>query len=114
LVVGRISAPAKRRRLMSKMVTVRLPDGQVIELEELATFDGVSLAEEIREAVKLLVRQRSNDPEFVQRVRAKYEQAARKLEELEGAKKVREALGSVESPQVEAALRSRAANEVAL
>lgn len=55
---------------MGKMVSVRMPESELTDLKTVAEFDGKAVAEEIREAVKLLVEARREDPAFLERVRA--------------------------------------------
>jgi len=71
-------------QLTHKTTTVRLPAEQAAELEDLASFDGVAVAQEIREAIDLLIAERRNDPAFRERVNAFAERSARMLERLEG------------------------------
>jgi hypothetical protein len=78
-------------------VTVRLTDQLQIELETLAKFDGLTLAEEIRAGIELLLEQREHDPEFRQRVVSSLERTKLLLERLDAADIV-EALGNVEAP----------------
>lgn len=78
--------------MKTKVLTVRLPEGQLNELETLARFDGVALAEEIREGVELLLNARRHDPAYRERVRESFEHARRLLAELEGTEAVVEAL----------------------
>jgi predicted DNA-binding protein len=49
-------------------LSVRMPAHQAEELRLLAHFDGRAVAEEIREAVDLLVQARRADPKFRKRV----------------------------------------------
>jgi hypothetical protein len=76
----------------SKVVTFRLSEDQVKALETVATFDGVALAEEIREGIELLLEARRNDPEFRQRVQASIEKAQDILGDVDGGREVLEAL----------------------
>ena len=64
----------------SRVQSVRLPTERILDLETLAGFDGVSVAQEIREAVELLIEHRKNDPEFVARVRERFARTRRLLE----------------------------------
>jgi hypothetical protein len=66
-----------------KITSVRLTAGQAAELDDLASFDGVAVAEEIREAIDLLIAERRNDPAFRERVRAFAERSSRVLASLE-------------------------------
>ncbi len=75
-----------------KVVTVRLPADQCFALETVARFDGVALAEEIREGIELLLAARRNDPEFRERVREAFDQARDLLQGVEGAEPVIQAL----------------------
>jgi hypothetical protein len=70
--------------LTHKTTSVRLSAEQAAELEDLASFDGVAVAQEIREAIDLLITERRNDPAFKERVSAFAERSARMLERLEG------------------------------
>jgi hypothetical protein len=95
---------------MGKVFTVRLSDEQVAELTKLSTFDGVAIAEEIREAISMLLKSRPRDPEFVRRVREHYENAGTVLAKLERGHEVIDALGNpLESTMVELAGTTRAA-----
>lgn len=76
----------------SKVITFRLSQEQVDALETVATFDGVALAEELREGVELLLEARRNDPEFRARVRDSLEKARGILEGVEGGESVLAAL----------------------
>lgn len=78
---------------MNKVFTVRLSKEQVEELTNLARFDGIAIAEEIRESIALLLKSRSQDPSFVQRVRTVYENARTTLASLERGPEVLSALG---------------------
>lgn len=53
---------------MHKTMSVRFAVDEMERLETLAQFDGVAVAEEIREAVNLLIEQRRNDRAFRARV----------------------------------------------
>src|SRR2546423_15007426 len=91
--------------MASRVVTVRLPEEQVVALETVASFDGVALAEELREGVQLLLAARRNDPAFHARVQESFEKARRILEGVEGAEAVIEAL----RPAAEAAAAAQKA-----
>lgn len=78
---------------MDKTFSVRLPNEQVAELSALATFDGVAIAEEIREAITLLLKAKAQDPAFVQRVRDTYNNAGKMLARLERGQDLIDALG---------------------
>jgi hypothetical protein len=97
--VGELPAQADASKenwtMASRVVTVRLPEEQVAALETVASFDGVALAEELREGVQLLLAARRNDPEFHTRVQESFERARRILEGVEGAEPVIEALRPV-------------------
>ncbi len=75
-----------------RTISVRLTDDVVVQLETLARFDGVALAEEIREGIGLLLAARKADPEFHDRVRTVLEDAKTLLNEI-GEEDVAEALG---------------------
>jgi hypothetical protein len=55
---------------MAKMISVRMPESDFDALKTVAEFDGMAVAGEIREAVKLLVRARREDPAFLQRIQS--------------------------------------------
>lgn|GEM_PF-5046295 len=76
----------------SRVVTVRIPVDQLGALETIASFDGVALAEELREAVQLLLEARRDDPAFHARVLASFEQARKILESVDGGQAVADAL----------------------
>lgn len=76
----------------SRVVTVRIPVDQLAELETVASFDGVALAEELREAVHLLLAARRNDPAFHAKIRDSFEQAREMLEGVDGGQAVIDAL----------------------
>lgn len=78
--------------MSNRVVTVRLPAEQCFALETVARFDGVALAEEIREGIELLLTARKNDPEFQARVRESFERARELLQDVDGAEQVVEAL----------------------
>lgn len=65
-----------------KAFTVRLDVDQASDLEAVAAADGVSVAEEIRQAVADRIEDRRNDPAFQTRIRAIIEQNQRVLERL--------------------------------
>jgi hypothetical protein len=76
----------------TKVVTFRLPEEQAAVLETVARFDGVALAEELRDAVDLLLAARRNDPDFVARVQDSLEQVRGILDGVEGGEAVLKAL----------------------
>ena len=78
---------------MAKTFSVRLANEQVAELSALATFDGVAIAEEIREAISLLLKAKAQDPAFVQRVKHVYDNAGKMLAKLERGQELIKALG---------------------
>ena len=68
---------------MSKRAyTVRLHEDQAEDLEAVAHVDGLSVAEEIREAITERVAQRRADKAFQSRLREAIEQNRRALERL--------------------------------
>lgn len=67
---------------MPKGFTVRLDDDQAEELEAVAKVDGVSVAEEIRQAIATRLAERREDDEFRQRLRQSIEDNQRILERL--------------------------------
>ena len=97
----------------SKVVTFRLSDEQVDALETVATFDGVALAEELREGVELLLEARRNDPEFRQRVRESLEKAQHILGDVEGGEEVLDALTPRVDLEVDEPVAADAATEQA-
>jgi hypothetical protein len=62
--------------------TVRLQEDQAEDLEAVAQVDGLSVAEEIREAITERVAQRRADKAFQSRLREAIEQNRRALERL--------------------------------
>ena len=82
----------------TRTLTFRLPDTQVAALETVARFDGVALAEELREGVELLLAARRDDPEFRRRVEDSIQQARSILEDVEGGDEILDAL----TPRLEA------------
>jgi predicted DNA-binding protein len=70
---------------MAKAMSVRLPEAEMQQLETLAQFDGVAVAQEIREAVGLLIEQRRNDPTFRQRATEAVDRARALLKENDAA-----------------------------
>ncbi|MDX1657584.1 MAG: ribbon-helix-helix protein, CopG family [Nitriliruptorales bacterium] len=67
---------------MTKGFTVRLDDEQAEELEAVAKVDGVSVAEEIRQAISARIDERRNDAEFRKRLKQSIEDNKRILERL--------------------------------
>jgi predicted transcriptional regulator len=65
-----------------KAFTVRLDTDQATDLEAVATADGISVAEEIRQAVADRIEARRQDPAFQERIRSIIEQNQRVLERL--------------------------------
>lgn len=61
-------------------------------LETIAIFDGVALAEEIREGVELLLISRRNDKQFVERVRESFDRVRNLLKDVDDAQAVLAAL----------------------
>lgn len=86
----------------TRVLTFRLHEEQVAELETVARFDGVALAEELREAVELLLTARRSDPEFLARVRDSFEKVRGILDGVEGGEAVLEALSPRSSLEPEA------------
>jgi hypothetical protein len=76
----------------TRLVTFRLPEEQAVTLETVARFDGVALAEELREGVELLIAARRDDPEFLERVRESLEKVRGILDGVDGGDAVLEAL----------------------
>jgi predicted transcriptional regulator len=79
---------------MAEPITVRLNDELALQLRSLATFDRVTLADEIREAIALLVEARKTDPAYLDRVKAAFEEARQALVALEGTEQIVAALGA--------------------
>jgi hypothetical protein len=96
-----------RKCNMSKIFTVRLSDEQVAELTKLSTFDGVAIAEEIRDAISMLLTSKPRNPEFIRRVREFHENAGAYLADLEGGRDMITALGK--PPDLPKATRAAAA-----
>lgn len=67
---------------MPKGFTVRLDDDQAEELEAVAKVEGVSVAEEIRQAITTRLAERRKDDEFRKRLRQSLEDNKRILERL--------------------------------
>ena len=65
-----------------KAFTVRLDTDQATDLEAVAAADGISVAEEIRQAVADRIEARRRDPAFQERIRSIIEQNQRVLERL--------------------------------
>ena len=65
-----------------KAFTVRLDADQAADLEAVAAADGVSVAEEVRQAIADRIERRRRDPEFQSRIKAIMEQNRRVLERL--------------------------------
>lgn len=68
--------------MSQKAFTVRLDSEQASDLEAVASAEGVSVAEAMRQAVSDLVEKRRKDPEFQKRIRSIIEQNKRVLERL--------------------------------
>jgi Arc/MetJ-type ribon-helix-helix transcriptional regulator len=81
---------AKEKVMSNKIITVRLPEEQVSDLETIARFDGVALAEVVRAGVELVLESRRADPEFRVRVEKAYAEAQRLLQGVDGADEVLE------------------------
>ncbi len=67
---------------MTKMLTLRLPEEQARDIETLARVDGVSVAEEVRDAIAARVEAKRNDPDFQDRLGRLMEQERAVLERL--------------------------------
>lgn len=67
---------------MPKGFTVRLDDDQAAELEAIARVDGVSVAEEIRQAITVQIASRREDEEFRARLRQSIQDNQKVLERL--------------------------------
>ena len=67
---------------MPKGFTVRLDDDQAAELEAIAKVDGVSVAEEIRQAITVQIAERRKDEEFRARLRQSIQDNQKVLERL--------------------------------
>jgi len=67
---------------MPKGFTVRLDDDQAAELEAIAKVDGVSVAEEIRQAITVLIAERRKDKAFRARLRQSIQDNQKVLERL--------------------------------
>jgi predicted transcriptional regulator len=68
--------------MMPKGFTVRLDDDQAAELEAIAKVDGVSVAEEIRQAITVQIAERRKDDEFRARLRQSIQDNQKVLERL--------------------------------
>jgi predicted transcriptional regulator len=67
---------------MPKGFTVRLDDDQAAELEAIARVDGVSVAEEIRQAITVQIARRREDEEFRARLHQSIQDNQKVLERL--------------------------------
>ena len=67
---------------MPKGFTVRLDGDQAAELEAIARVDGVSVAEEIRQAITVQIAKRREDEEFRARLRQSIQDNQKVLERL--------------------------------
>jgi hypothetical protein len=67
---------------MPKGFTVRLDDDQAAELEAIAKVDGISIAEEIRQAITVQIAERREDEEFRARLRQSIQDNQKVLERL--------------------------------
>ncbi len=67
---------------MPKGFTVRLDDDQAAELEAIAKVDGVSVAEEIRQAITVQIAERREDEGFRARLRQSIRDNQKVLERL--------------------------------
>lgn len=67
---------------MTKAMTLRLPSDKAAEIEAIARIDGITVTDEIRHAIDARIEQRTNDPEFQERLRRIREQDAEILERL--------------------------------
>jgi predicted DNA-binding protein len=94
-----------------KTTTVRLPSSIAAELEDVASFDGVAVAQEIREAIELLIRERKSDPAFRARVHATVSRSRRMLEQLDGGAALSDALDG--RPRLASVASEVVASEVA-
>jgi hypothetical protein len=68
--------------MMPKGFTVRLDDDQAAELEAIAKVDGVSVAEEIRQAITVQIAERRDDEQFRARLRQSIQDNQKVLERL--------------------------------
>jgi hypothetical protein len=68
--------------MMPKGFTVRLDDDQAAELEAIAKVDGVSVAEEIRQAITVQIAERREDEQFRARLRQSIQDNQKVLERL--------------------------------
>jgi post-segregation antitoxin (ccd killing protein) len=66
----------------TKMLTLRLPEDQAQDLETLARVDGVSVSEEIRNAIAARVEAKRTDREFQERLGRLMDQERAVLERL--------------------------------
>lgn len=83
---------------MAKLISVRMPESDFEALKTVAEFDGMAVAGEIREAVKLLVRARRKDPAFLQRIQSVMERGKAWLDHLDSSGKLAQALEIKEQP----------------
>jgi hypothetical protein len=59
----------------------RVPVDVLNDIRQVAQYDGMTLAEEVREALEILLEARRNDPAFQERVRAAMARGRQFLEE---------------------------------
>lgn len=79
---GRDESVARYHAIMTKNMTVRLPDELAADTEALARVEGKSVNETIKDALSAAIDQRRRDPKFKQRVRQIIEEDRELLERL--------------------------------
>jgi hypothetical protein len=68
--------------MATRTLSIRLPQDDAVRLEAVALADGVTVAEEVRQAVRILIDQRRRDQNFKLRAAAALDQQRRILDEL--------------------------------
>ena len=86
---------------MPKPLTIRLSADQLEQIETISRIDGVAIAEEIREAVDLLLADRRGDEAFRQRVAESFARARQLISSDDESAGIAEALGDPVADVVE-------------
>lgn len=81
---------AKKSR--EKLHLILLPSDQIKKLPDLATFDGVAIAQEIADSLERLLKERPMDHVFLDRARESLEKCCNTLSQLEKGKEVLDVL----------------------
>lgn len=70
---------------MSKVLTLRMPDEDIAQLEEVALVDGIPVAEVMRRGVQAYVAQRRSEPDYAEGMRQRIEELQGRVNELKAA-----------------------------